>query len=38
LIRYEKDPMKIGIIDDDDDGAQLLLLFLFRLVEETTRI
>jgi hypothetical protein len=34
----KKTHMKIGIIDDDDDGAQLLLLFLFRLVEETTRI
>jgi hypothetical protein len=35
----KKTHMKIGIIDDDDDdGTQLLLLFLFRLVEETTRI
>jgi hypothetical protein len=30
--------IKIGIIDDDDDDVQLLLLFLFRLIEETTRI
>jgi hypothetical protein len=33
----KKTLMKIGIIDDDEDGVQLLLLFLFRLVEETTR-
>ena len=30
--------IKIGSIDDDDDDVQLLLLFLFRLVQETTRI